>query len=65
MNANQIINMVVRMVTRRLMRTGVNKGLDMMSKGKAAKGGQPAPDARETGKRARQTMRIARRFGRM
>ena len=75
MNANQIINMVIRMVMRRLMRGGVNAGINAASKkfgrgrgdtGAQDQGGQgpsTGPDGKATEKRARQAMRVNRRFG--
>lgn len=66
MNANALINMVMRMVMRRLMRGGVNAGIGAfgkhMSKGKS---NADAPDIKTTQKRARDTMKISRRIGRM
>lgn len=66
MNANQIINMVVRMVVRRLIRGGVNAGIDAvgnrMNKGKKSAQTKPAPETGDTVKRARQTIKMARRL---
>ncbi len=66
MNANRLVTMAIRMIMRRLMRTGVDAGIGAVSKrvNKDAPGGA-APNARETQKRARSTMKIARRMGRM
>ena len=68
MNANQIINMVVRMVFNRVVRTGLNAGInavgDKMSKGKTPDQAGKAPDSSETTKRMRQTMRVTRKIGR-
>ena len=58
MNANRMINMAVRMLMRRLMRGG----MDAAGK-RAGKGG--GPDTKATQRRARDTMKIARRIGRM
>ncbi|KRS14379.1 hypothetical protein XM53_01240 [Roseovarius atlanticus] len=70
MNANRIINMVIRMVMNRLIRSGVNAGIDKMSKrGKKPADGQNAPDPQQkqqtaqTQKRMRQSMRVARKIG--
>ena len=73
MNLNQIFNMFARMVTRRAVNWGMNKGIGHVSKrmgGTAAKG-QPtsaankqARNMREATKRARQAARITRRMGR-
>ncbi len=73
---NQIINMVLRQVTRRLINLGIDKGLDAVSRRKAGK--PPEADGTEPSKltpeqqkiaaqnknRARQAMRIMRRAGR-
>ena len=68
MNANQIINMIVRTVMRRVIRSGLNAGIDAvgnkMSKGKPPKSTQPDPQAADTQKRMRQTMRVTRKLGR-
>ena len=75
MNANQIINMVIRMVMRRLMRGGVNAGINAASKkfgrgrgdtgaqGQDGQGPSTGPDGKAAEKRARQAMRVNRRFG--
>ncbi len=65
MNANQLINMVIRMVTRRLLRTGMTAVSNRMGKGKSSDGPGQNPESAETVKRAKQTMRAARRIGRM
>ncbi|MBZ8119257.1 hypothetical protein KUD11_11440 [Roseovarius sp. LXJ103] len=66
MNVNSMVNMVVRMVMRRVMSKGINAGMDAatnrMSKGRP-EGAQV--DAAPTQKRAKQTMRMARKIGRM
>lgn len=70
MNAQQLISMIVNIVTRRLISLGFNKGIDF-----AARRGKPkeqmsasdrkqAKDAREIAKRARQAAKITRRLGR-
>lgn len=59
MNANQMINMVIRMVVQRLLRQGVNKGFDAMSGGADRSG----PDGRKTVQRTRQAMKLGRRIG--
>lgn len=64
---NQIINMVIRMVTRRLVNMGINKGIDVAAKrGKAGKALTPEQQqaAGAQSKRAKQAVRVARRFGR-
>ena len=67
MNANRIISMVIRMVVNRLIRTGVNAGVNKMSKAKQygpdeTKG--QAPQSADTQKRMRQSMRVMRKIGR-
>ncbi|MFD0858170.1 hypothetical protein ACFQ0Z_04205 [Roseovarius aquimarinus] len=56
------------MIMRRLMRSGVDAGIGAvskrMSKGKEGQSG-PAPETKQAQKRARDTMKIARRMGRM
>ncbi|WP_299844216.1 hypothetical protein [uncultured Roseovarius sp.] len=64
MNANQIVNMVVRIVMRKLMRSGVNAGMDAVGKrmNRGKEDGPKMTDTAETGKRAKQTMRMMRRL---
>lgn len=73
MNANQIINMVIRMVMGRVLRSGVDLGINAVSNrmnrnkpdGQQTQAGKPGgPNAAETQKRMRQTMRVTRRIGR-
>ena len=63
---NSIINMVLRLVMRRIVSKGINVGMDAatsrMSKGRPE--GAPI-DSGPTQKRAKQTMRMARKIGRM
>jgi hypothetical protein len=67
MGLNRIIHMLTRMVSRRAMNWGINKGIDKIAKS----GGKPAPvsakqarDMRTAVKRARQAARLTRRIGR-
>lgn len=72
MNLNQILNMVVKTFTRRLVNWGVNKGMDLAARrgtGGAAPGAKATPvqqrqanAAREAAKRARQAAKITRRL---
>lgn len=73
MNANRIINMVIRMVTNRLIRGGVNAGINKLSqrgKNNAPSDGDRNTNSRQktrtadTQKRMRQSMRVARKMGR-
>ncbi|EAQ27050.1 hypothetical protein [Roseovarius sp. 217] len=57
MNANQMINMVVRMILQRVMRGGMTAVSKRMS------GGDDAT-ARKTVQRGRQVMKIGRKMGR-
>ena len=64
---NQIINMVFRMVTRRLINIGINKGIDVAAK--RGQGGEDmTPEQRQAvgkqTKRAKQALRVSRRIGR-
>lgn len=71
MNANQIINMVMRLFLRKVLSRGIDKGFDMFSK--RGGGGETDPEAarmqekqgRDSAKRAQQAMRVGRRIGRM
>ena len=67
MSLNQIIRMLTRMVSRRALNWGVNKGIGPIAKS----GGKPAnvsakqaKDMRAAVKRARQAARLTRRIGR-
>jgi len=71
MNAGNIVNMVVRIIMRRVIGKGINAGVDAvgkrMSRGKTDEGKEddrPSPGAKTTGKRMKQSMRMARRMGR-
>ncbi len=63
---NQIINMVLRQVIRRLVSMGVDKGFDAAAKrrGRAELTPEQARAAAENKKRAKQAMRVTRRLGR-
>lgn len=64
---NQIINMIVRMVVRRLVMFGITKGADVVAKRRAGTATLTPEQRRqsgETAKRARQALRIGRRMGR-
>ncbi len=72
MNANQIINMVMRLFLRKVLSRGIDKGFDLFSKrGQGA--GTVDPEAarmqdkqgRDSAKRAAQAMKVGRRIGRM
>ncbi len=70
MNANRIINMVIRMIMNRVIRSGVNAGIDKFSqRGKKSADGQGSADPQQkkqtgdTQKRMRQSMRVARKIG--
>lgn len=73
MNINQLINTIMRRVTRNLVNRGIDAGMAKVagsgkgrsSGGQAAKQGTNASRAaRETAKRARQAAKITRRLGR-
>lgn len=66
MNLNQLVNMVINTVVRRLVSLGINRGVDHVSRKGEAKGvdhGQSRA-ARDLAKRARQAAKITRRLGR-
>jgi len=54
MNMNQLFNMFTRLVARRAMNWGINKGISTLSRGK----GQPTPRAGQT----QQTRDMARKM---
>ncbi|MCB2093507.1 MAG: hypothetical protein KDE11_03790 [Rhodobacteraceae bacterium] len=70
MDLNRLINMVIRQVLHRLVRTGVDRGIDLATrKGKPKE--QMTPDERkqaqmgkDMAKRARQAAKVTRRLGR-
>jgi len=68
MNADRIISMVIRMVMRRVMRTGVDAGINAvgkrMNRNKDPEKRGKAPDSSESTRRAKKSIRLARRFGR-
>lgn len=66
MNANQLINMVIRMVTRRMMRVGLKKGIGALGQGKDKGDAQDrtGPDGQKTARRARRALRAGRKIGR-
>jgi hypothetical protein len=70
MTLDRFFNMVVNVVTRRLINSGINKGLNWFSR-RGAPGSPVIPadvkhrqQARETARRARQAAKITRRLGR-
>ena len=68
MNLNQIINMIIRMLTRRAVNFGITKGIDLASgKGKPRAAMSEAEqtqaaDMREAAKRARKAANVAKRM---
>jgi hypothetical protein len=64
---NQIINLVTRMVMRRLVNMGINKGIDVAAK-RGQGGEELTPEQRQAAgkqsKRAKQAVRMSRRIGR-
>ncbi|MEM6587934.1 MAG: hypothetical protein AAF641_05765 [Pseudomonadota bacterium] len=63
MNANKLIGMAMNMILRRVMRAGMNKGMDALSKRGKGKGHE-GPDAKDAQQRMRQSVRLGRRLGR-
>jgi len=60
MNMNQLINMFTRMVTKRLMNWGINKGMDTMSGGKTNRS-RPNKQGQGLGRKMRTLSRFLRR----
>lgn len=72
MNANQIINMIIRRVMNIAINKGVDAGMNQFSKargtgqpGQAEQQPMPQPGAQDAGKRARQAARLTRKIGRL
>lgn len=72
MNANKLISMAINMILRRVMRSGIDAGINAVANRKkgqtpntpdqsAKKGG---PDTRELQQRMTKTIRLGRRLGR-
>ncbi|MCG6904161.1 MAG: hypothetical protein LJE68_15915 [Rhodobacter sp.] len=70
MNANQIINMVIRQIMRRFISKGIDAGINMASRKRPKAGDDPetvarlGAEGRDNAKRAKQAMRVGRRVGR-
>ena len=68
MNANQLINMVIRIVMRQVIGRGVRAGMDAASNKLAKRGGDSDADrqqemaARDTAKRATKALRAGKRI---
>lgn len=60
MNASQMINMVIRLVMRRVVGRGINAGIERATRGNKDHG----PDGQKTVRNARKTMKLGRRMGR-
>ena len=60
MNANQMINMVIRLVMRQVTQRAVNSGIGRAARGRKNTG----PDGAQTVGNARKTMKLGRRIGR-
>ena len=71
MNANQIINMIMRMVMRKAVNKGLDAGLNKFAGGgknrdqMSPKERQQARAGKQAARKARQSMKIAKRVGRM
>ena len=74
MNMNGLVNMIIRIVMRRFVGQGINAGINAVSGSRRKKRRPPqeeagdthsAPDSGKATKRARQSMRMMRRGGRM
>ncbi|MEM9434504.1 MAG: hypothetical protein AAGA12_11325 [Pseudomonadota bacterium] len=63
---NGMINMVVRILARRLINLGVNKGIDMAARRRGGDDASPQvkQQSADSTKRMRQSMRLIRRIGR-
>lgn len=61
MNANQVINMVIRLVMRHVIGRGINVGIDRATRGRVETG----PDGKKTARNVRQALKLGRRIGRL
>ncbi len=70
---NRIISMILRQVVNRLLRVGIDKGVDVMARRRRGTGAVPmTPEedaarqrsSKDMSRRARQALRLGRRFGR-
>ena len=67
MNANRIVQMVLRQVMRRLIGRGIDAGIDRATRGRQGRGeGEtaPPPGATDRARKTKKALRLARRFGR-
>lgn len=64
MNANQLISMFTRLVARRAMNWGINKGLGTLSRGKAGQG-KPVPGTRRSDAQMQNLARKMRTLSRL
>ena len=64
MNVNQIVNMVIRLVMRKVINGGISAGINAVTnrKGKGNTDTGQGPNSGETAKRAKQTIKMARRL---
>lgn len=69
MNADRMISMVIRMVMNRLLRGGVNAGINAvgnrMNRDKTPEQTGKAPNSDKAVKRTKQAMRVSRKIGRL
>lgn len=61
MNLNQLFNMFTRIVARRAMNWGINKGISTMSGKKAGKGPRQSRQTRDLARKMRTLSRMTRR----
>ena len=72
MNANRLISMAINMIVRRVMRSGIDAGVNAFANRKAAQDPNApqqrqntgGPNTRDLQQRARRAIRLGRRFGR-
>jgi hypothetical protein len=73
MNANRLISMAINMVVRRLMRTGIDAGMNAFANRNKAQQNTDAPqvqrqqnahDTRQLQQKVRKSLRLGRRIGR-
>lgn len=61
---DRIINMIIRQVVSQLVNRGMHAGINKLTQGRADATPKQQAQARHTGDRAKQAIRLIRRFGR-
>lgn len=65
MNANQLINMVMRLFVRKALNRGIDAGIDHFAKRRGNGQGDAPQNSKAQAQQAKRAIRMARRAGRM